>query len=177
MPSNTANINRPLTTAPQLNGAPKRRRAICAAVVICALLVLVSAPEGDAARVQAHAARTIALRESGTLRLTSKRGFTLNEQGSASGTIRGTIYIHLHLVSGRSVTAEVNIYPRGGSLSGSGVASYGVNGATASFSGTLSITRGTGSYAHARSSRLRFTGTIRRRDDAVSVQLQGTLTT
>jgi hypothetical protein len=117
----------------------------------------------------------VSLSESGRLRLTSKKGFTLNERGLASGTISGSIYIHLHLVSQSRVTAEVNIYPRGGSLSGSGSAAYRVEGGHASFSGTLSITRGSGKYARARASGLRFTGTIQRRDDSVSVQLSGRL--
>jgi len=123
----------------------------------------------------AKLARTLSLSESGRLRLTSKKGFTLNERGSASGSITGSIYIHLHLVSDTKVTAEVNIYPRGGSLTGSGSASYHVVGGYAAFSGTLSITRGSGKYARARASGLRFTGTIQRRDDSVSVQLSGPL--
>jgi hypothetical protein len=123
----------------------------------------------------AKLARTVSLSESGRLRLTSKKGFTLNERGSASGTIAGSIYVHLHLVSKRKVTAEVNIYPRGGSLTGSGSAGVTVVGGYAAYSGTLSITRGTGKYAHARASGLRFTGTIQRRDDSVSVHLSGSL--
>lgn len=131
----------------------------------------------DAARRPAVAklARTVSLSESGRLRLTSKKGFTLNERGAASGTIAGSIYIHLHLVSDTKVTAEVNIYPREGSLTGSGSATYHVVGGYAAFSGTLSITRGSGKYARARASGLRFTGTIQRRDDSVSVRLSGPL--
>lgn len=120
-------------------------------------------------------ARTLSLNESGRLHLTSKQGFTLNEQGSASGTITGTIYIHLHLTSTSKVTAEVSIYPSGGSLSGNGSAAYHVEGGIAAFTGTLSITRGTGKYARARASALRFTGTIQRRGDAVSVRVSGPL--
>jgi hypothetical protein len=123
----------------------------------------------------AGASRTISLNESGRLQLTSKSGFTLNERGSASGTITGSIYIHLHLVSSSKVTAEVSIFPSNGSLSGTGSASYHVNGGTATFSGTLAITRGTGKYAHARASSLAFTGTIQRRNDAVTVRLTGPL--
>ncbi len=126
-------------------------------------------------RPVAKLSRTLSLSENGRLRLTSKKGFTLNERGSASGTISGSIYIHLHLVSDTKVTAEVNIYPHEGSLTGSGSASYHVVGGQASFSGTLSITRGSGKYAHARASGLRFTGTIQRRDDSVAVQLSGRL--
>ncbi len=71
-----------------------------------------------AARPLTVAARTISLYESAHMRLTSKHGFTLNEQGSASGTTVGTIYLHLTIASINRVTAEVNIYPRGGSITG-----------------------------------------------------------
>jgi hypothetical protein len=107
------------------------------------------------------------------LRLTSHHGFTLNEQGSASGTISGTIYIHLHVVSTNHVTAEVSIYPRGGSLTGYASASYHPSGAVASFNGTMSIARGSGRYSHAHGSGLSFTGTIQRSNDAVTVHVNG----
>ncbi len=150
-----------------------------AAVLAAAFGLLCCAPVAGAAAngtaPHAHTARTLSLNETGHLRLTSKRGFTLNEQGTASGTIGGTIYIHLHLVSSSRVTAEVNIYTHGGSLSGSSSSSYQVRGAVAAFSGTLAITRGTGSYSRARARGLRFTGSIQRRNDSVTVQLSGPL--
>jgi hypothetical protein len=121
----------------------------------------------------ASVARTISLSETGHLRLTSHHGFTLNERGSASGTIKGTIYIHLNVVSTNRVTAEVNIYPSGGSLTGSASASYHPMGGVATFSGTMNITRGTGSFSHARGSGLSFTGTIQRINDAVTVHVSG----
>jgi hypothetical protein len=124
-----------------------------------------------AARV--FAARTITLNESGRIHLTSHRGFTLNEQGSASGTIRGTIYLHLKIVSTNRVTAEVNIYPSGGSLTGHASASYHVIGPTAHFSGSMEVVRGTGHFAHAHGSGLAFYGTIKRSNDAVTVYLSG----
>jgi hypothetical protein len=126
-----------------------------------------------AAASSALAARTFSLDESGNLHLTSKQGFTLNEQGPATGTVTGTIYVHLKIVSTTHVTAEVSIYPRGGSITGTGTASYRRAGATAGFSGTLSIDRGTGSYSHARGSGLSFTGTIKRSNDAVTVRVNG----
>ncbi len=125
----------------------------------------------------AHAARTISLNESGQLHRTSHSGLKLNEQGSASGTIKGTIYIHLDVVSPSRVTAEVSIYPSGGSLTGSGSADYRVNGGTASFNGTLTIDRGTGSYAGAHGSGLSFSGTIQRLSGSVSVHLSGSMST
>ncbi len=124
----------------------------------------------------ALAARAISLNESGSLQLTSRHGFTLNEQGAGSGTIAGTIYVHLRIVSTNRVTAEVNIYPKGGSISGYGSASYHREGAIGRFSGALSINRGTGSYNHARGSGLSFSGTIRRSNYAVTVHVRGAVT-
>jgi len=127
-----------------------------------------------AAARSALAARTISLNETGRLHLTSKHNFTLNEQGSASGTIAGTIYVHLTAVSTSRVTAEVNIYRSGGSISGTGAAGYRRVGAIASFSGGLSIGRGTGNCSHVRGSGVSFSGTIQEsRDDAITVHVSG----
>ncbi len=136
----------------------------------CALLALPTASQA----VRAHAARTVNLAESAHLHRTSSSGVHLNEQGNASGTINGTIYIHLKIYE-HHVSAEVSIYPHAGSLTATGSASYNVNGGYAPFSGTIYVARGTGTYAHARSGALRFTGSIQRSNDAVTVQLSGHL--
>ena len=81
---------------------------------LCALALSATGASGTTVR----AARTISLNESGSLHLTSHHGFHLNLQGTASGTIRGTIYIHLNVTSPTKVTAEVSIYPNNGSLTG-----------------------------------------------------------
>jgi hypothetical protein len=141
------------------------------AASVCALAL----SAGGASGATAHAARTISLNESGRLHLTSHHGFHLNEQGTASGTIRGSIYIHLNIASTNRVTAEVNIYPSNGSLSGTGSAAYHPNGGVASFSGTLKISHGSGAYGRAHASSLRFTGTIQRSNDATTVHLSGPL--
>lgn len=145
------------------------------------ILAVLAAPAGcllgadvsGAAGQTAYSSRAITLNEAGRLRLTSHHGFTLNEKGSASGTIRGTIYIHLNVVSTNRVTAEVNIYPSGGSLTCKANAAYHVAGATANFSGTMAILRGTGHWSRASGSGLRFSGTIQRSNDAVTVHLSG----
>jgi hypothetical protein len=104
-------------------------------------------------------------------------GFTLNEQGSATGTAAGSIDVRLTAVSSSRVTAEVDIYPRGGgSIVGSAAAGYRTGGGTlAAFSGSMSVTRGSGGYAHAHGSGLRFSGSIDRDTDAVTVQVSGSL--
>jgi hypothetical protein len=145
------------------------------ATLVAIGLAVAAVTAGPSSARQAGAAATRFIHETGRLHRTSSHGFLVNEQGSASGTIDGTIYIHLHVVATNRVTAEVNIYPRSGSLSGYAEADYRVQGATATFSGSLSIRRGTGTYAHAHGSGLSFTGTIQRSDDATTVSLRGSI--
>lgn len=146
-----------------------------AAGLLTALACVLALGAGGASGATAHGARTLVLSESGRLHLTSHHGFHLNEQGTASGTIRGSIYIHLYVSSTNRVTAEVSIYPSNGSLTGYGSASYHSNGPQATFSGTMSISRGTGSYAGAHASSLSFSGTIQRSNDATTVHVSGPL--
>lgn len=168
------------TTVRSRSGRSRVRAMLVAGVMSAGVLTGVAGlgvASSSAAGTKAVAARTISLNESGHLHRTSSAGLKLNEQGSASGTIKGTIYIHLDVVSPNRVTAEVNIYPNGGSLTGSGSANYRVNGGTASFSGAMSINRGSGSYAHAHGSGLSFSGTIQRLSGSVTVHLSGSMST
>jgi hypothetical protein len=165
------------------SGRSRARAALTAGMLSAGVLTGVAllgtgvSSASSAAPAKATAAKTISLNETGQLHRTSHSGLKLNEQGSASGTIKGTIYIHLDVVSPNRVTAEVSIYPSGGSLTGSGSANYRVNGGTASFLGTLAISRGTGSYAGAHGSGLSFSGTIQRLSGAVTVHLSGHIST
>lgn len=148
-------------------GKPRPGRliaALCLAGLVCAV---VAAPA---------IARTMSLNESGSLHRTSHHGITINEMGTASGTIHGTIYIHLKVTSTNRVSAEINIYPSNGSITSYANASYRTQGATASFSGTMSVNSGTGAYNHAHGSGLRFSGTINRSNDDVKVRLSGSMT-
>lgn len=138
-------------------------------------VLFAGAPAWSAA--MARAAGTLSLSDTGHLHRTSHHGFTLNEEGSASGTIAGTIYIHLNIVSTNRVTAEVSIYPSGSSITGYATAYYRPSGAFASFSGTMTIERGTGRYKGAHGSGLSFTGTVQRSNDAVTVRVSGRMST
>src|ERR1700683_3974081 len=162
------------TCTPQRAGAARVRRGLSMIAIAIAALAL---GDGSARAATAHAADTLSLNDTGRLHLTSHHSFTLNEQGSASGTISGTIYIHLTVVSTNRVTAEGTIYPHGGSLTGYASASYRPSGAVATFTGTMSVTRGSGSYDHARGTALSFSGSIQRANDAVTVHVTGPLST
>jgi hypothetical protein len=149
---------------------------LLAAIPALILMIGAATAAARAARTRAHPA-SVFLNETGRLRLTSHHGFTLNEQGRATGTIAGSIYIHLHVVSPVRVTAEVNIYPHGGSLTGYASAGYHPSGRVAHFNGTMRVARGTGRYRHAHASALSFTGTITRINSAITVYLKGRLST
>lgn len=163
-------------TTAELSRARVRRVALAMATALAAIAVCGST--GASARIAtARAASTLALNDTGRLHLTSHHGFTLNEQGSASGTISGTIYIHLNVVSTNHVTAEISIYPSGGSLTGEATASYHPSGAVATFSGTMKVERGSGRYSGAHGSGLSFSGTVERTNDAVTVRVSGKMST
>ena len=158
-----------------------RSTTALAAVATTALLtVATTALLAGASVVQvaaAHAVGTLSLSDTGHLHRTSHHGFTLNEEGSASGTVVGTIYLHLKIVSTSRVTAEVSIYPTGSSITGYATADYRPSGAVASFSGTMTIARGTGRYSGAHGTGLSFTGTVQRSNDAVTVRVSGRMST
>ena len=158
---------RTLASFTALGGSSPKRRLLASTVTCTALLTLLTAPTS-------LAAKTFSLNENGNLHLTTKQGFTLNEEGPASGSVSGTLYVHLKIVSSTRVTAEISLYPHGGSITCSGSAGYKREGSTANFSGALSIERGTGSYAKAHGSGLSFSGTIQRSDDAITVHVGGT---
>ncbi len=126
-----------------------------------------------AAAPHATAARTLNLNDSANLHLENKHGLVLKESGTAKGSLGGTLYLQLDVTSTRSVTAQVQVYPKGGSISGAAKASYHVAGATAAFSGTMTITKGSGTYSKAKASALKFSGTIQRSNDAVTVHVSG----
>jgi hypothetical protein len=152
-------------------------RACASVLAAAALLAAAFAGAAPSRAATAHAAGTLSLNETGHLHLTSHHGFTLNEQGSTSGTISGSIYIHLNIVSTNRVTAEVDIYPSGSSIVGSASASYHPSGGVASFNGTMSIDRGSGRYHGAHGSGLSFSGTVQRVNDAVTVHVSGRMST
>jgi hypothetical protein len=146
-----------------------------------AVLSALSLPAANALAVTARSAGTVSLNETGQLHKTSGHGITINqtldEAGSATGTVKGMIYIHLKFPAYGRVSAEVNIYPRGSSITGTATATYHSSGASASFTGTMNVIRGTGAYAHAHGSGLSFTGTVQRSNDAVTVHLSGHMST
>jgi len=148
---------------------------VAAAACLCALVALEPLPADGAGAPRAHPARTTSVNEQGQLHFVSKHGFTLYEQGTASGTIKGAISVVLKIVSTSKVTAEIKISPPGGSISAYGNASYHKGSTSASFAGSLSIKGGTGSYDHAQGSGISFSGTIASSNKAIAVHVSGSV--
>lgn len=121
-------------------------------------------------------AGTVAIAETGHLQLSSRRGNqVINEQGQAAGTPGGSLSISLTVAFTQArITFTSDL--KGGSISGQGRASYYTVGSTSHFEGTLSITHGTGRYAHASASNVKIKGTLRRSHNyALEVLVDGSM--
>jgi hypothetical protein len=154
-----------------------RRRISSAALALGVVTAAVAFGTGAAGAASPHAkaARSLDLNDSASLHLQNKHGLVLKESGTAKGSLGGPLYLQLEVTSTRSVVAEIQVYPKGGSVSGNAKASYHVAGSTATFTGTLAITKGTGTYSKAKASALSFSGTIQRSNDAVTVHVSGNM--
>ncbi len=154
--------------------APTFLMLIAMVAIGLASLVSSGAEASAMPTVPARAARALSVHDTASLRLVSHQGTQiLNERGVASGTLRGSLAIAIHLAY-TSAAVTFTAYPSGGSLSGGGTEAYYVAGHTGYFKGTMRITHGTGRYAHASGS-LHITGKIVRRSYAVSVEIIGQL--
>jgi hypothetical protein len=152
-----------------------RARISSAALALGAVATAVIFGTGAAGAASPHAtaARSLNLNDSAKLHLSNHKGVVLKEQGTAKGTLGGPLYLQLKVTSTRSVSAQIQVYPKGGSISGNAKASYHVAGSFATFSGTMSVTKGSGTYSKAKASALSFSGTIQRSNDAVTVHVSG----
>lgn len=149
------------------------RRTLAGGALAAAAALTLAVGAGGAAGSPAHSARTVTLNDTGNLHKTSKHGFNLYESGNASGSVSGSITLHLDVVSTNKVTAELSVHTGSGTINGKASGSYRTNGGTASFNGTLTVSSGSGSYSHAHGSGIGFSGTIQRSNDSVTVHVNG----
>lgn len=124
-------------------------------------------------RPRAQAAREVNLQETGHLHVTGEPGDTFYERGSATGTYSGSITGRLTIVSANKVTATFTVRTKGGSITGTGSARFAQQGTNGYFGGTISITNGTGSFAHASRATLGISGVISRETFALTVHVHG----
>jgi len=160
---------------------PHVRRAATAA--LCGTLVagcLATATQSVAASAhtghpagRAHTAHILTATDTAHLHYISSSGSLLLDEGKATGTLPGSMRVHLDL--GTTFTGTFTIYASGGSIEGRGSATPHGSGTYESFSGTLTVTGGSGRYAHARGHG-RLYGTFDRDNYALVIQTTGSLT-
>jgi hypothetical protein len=166
-------------TVPTLRGVG---RGIAAASAVLALAATGGKVAIAAARAQAPAApstaseaRTLSINDNGELIKIHAAGEIITEEGKVSGTLPGTAKVRLD-IGAELVTASFRITVRGvGSIVGHASAKLSSPGRKASFRGNLTVTGGTGRYAHAHGTGKLY-GVIERVSDKLTVQTrEGTL--
>lgn len=127
--------------------------------------------------LRATSSGSISLRDSVRMHLVQHTGTqNIYEQGTASGTIPGSLTAHIYLYYAEA-TVSFTSHSKGGTFTGRGTEAYYVSGGTGHFNGTVTISSGTGRYSHARGSRLSLSGIMVRKTYAVSFQVTGSLGT
>ena len=121
---------------------------------------------------KAHAARTLKATDTAKLRYIKHSGSQLFEEGSAQGDLPGSMRANCDL--GATFTASFTIYTHGGTITGHGTATPHGAGLDEHFSGTLTVTGGTGRYSHAHG-HAGLSGTFDRRTYAITLQTSGSL--
>lgn len=127
----------------------------------------------DAARA---ASRSISVNEHAEVRLISHHSGVLYERGSFAGTPGGGLSVEIRL-SYTEARITFTSTPKGGTLSGSGRASFYAEGSIAHFNGSVAINHGTGHYAGASAGALHISGTFQRKTYAMSLTVVGKLST
>jgi hypothetical protein len=120
----------------------------------------------------ARTARTERLSMSAHLRYLTARGAYLLEEGSASGPLAGIVKARVRFTA--DISGSFEFYPHDGSISGYGSATLHESGTYVSFGGTVTITGGTGRYAHAHGGGGLY-GVYDRRTLALTIQTTGSL--
>jgi hypothetical protein len=159
----------------------KKTRSLPLTAALSALaLAAITAPSTNAATARATTVsrfsgqdtRALSVNDTGHLHLLKAFGSTLLEEGAAAGTLPGLAKVRL--LVGSTVIASFTIQTKYGTIYGSGRAALHSSGRYASFGGSLSVSHGTGSYAHAHGSGKLY-GAIDRRTSSLTVQTVGTL--
>lgn len=123
----------------------------------------------------AHASRALGVRDEGHLRFRTDSATSIVDEGSLTGTLAGKGRVNFAYNGSPNVTARFTIYTAGGSIYGQANCHlHNPESPTPSFRGALSITGGSGRYAHAHGSGELF-GVFYRHGYGLSVQARGSM--
>jgi phage gpG-like protein len=126
-----------------------RRLAVALGVIAVATCALGATSWGLEHDVRAHAARTLTVRDEGRLRYVKSSGSVIIDEGRATGTFPGTVKVRFSYDGEPTVNARFTISGAGGSVSARGTARLNsLTSLTPSFTGTMTVTGGSGRYAH-----------------------------
>lgn len=123
----------------------------------------------------ARAARVLQADANANVHPVNTNGSHIVEEGTTTGTLSGTVKAYFNV--GATITGTVVVRVRGGgsiTARGYGTLHNAHGHVYESFSGSLTVTGGTGRYSHIRG-HAQFYGTINRRTEAMQVQTRGTL--
>ena len=137
----------------------------------------IATPSGEVAdsAVSAHMSRALKATDEAHMHYIKHRSSSsrLFEEGAARGTLPGSMNAYCSL--GATFAASFTIYTNGGTIKGHGTATpHAGGGLYESFAGTLTVTGGTGRYAHAHGHAGLY-GAFNRRTYALTVQTTGSL--
>lgn len=135
-----------------------------------AIALTMSIPVAVAANAQSRGMLTAT--DTAHLHYVSASGSLLFEVGRATGTLPGSMEVHLRI--GATFSGRFTIHVHGGSIHGYGSALPKGSGVYESFAGHITVTGGTGRYRHARGTGKLY-GTFNRHTYALLMQTAGTL--
>lgn len=137
------------------------------ATSLAAALLVATMPPGETL-----ADHTLTAAETASLHYISASGSLLNEVGRTTGTLPGSMRVHMLVAA--TFSGSFTIYTNGGTISGHGTATPHGSGVYESFAGTIVATGGSGRFKHAHGS-ARLYGTFNRDTYALLMQTSGTL--
>jgi hypothetical protein len=167
----TATTRRATATAAALTAISVTLLAILSPAVLAGTTQPAWAYGGEHAS-PAHAARTLSATDTAHLHYVRSSESQLYEEGSASGTLPGSMRAHFKIAS--AVTASFVIYTHGGTIHGTGKATSHASGVYESFAGTITVNGGTGRYTHAQGHAGLY-GVYNRHTYALTIQTTGQL--
>jgi hypothetical protein len=153
------------------------RSALAALIATAAAHLLLLAPFAHATRPtpEIRAARVLQADAEADVHPVNTNGSHIVEEGTMRGTLSGTVKAYFNV--GATITGTVVVRIAGaGTITARGYGTlHNAHGHLyESFSGSITVTSGTGRYAHIHG-HAEFYGTVNRRTEAMQVQTRGTL--
>jgi hypothetical protein len=158
-------------------GPPRLASLLCAIATLCVGAFLMSAAATAGARPDggARAASVLSVNDEGHLRFVHASGSVIIDEGSVSGTFPGSVRVRFLYNGEPQVSAQFTITGHGGSISAHATGRLSSpTSPSPSFSGHMTITSGSGRYAHVRGGGNLY-GVYNRRSYALTVQAVGKL--